>query len=94
MKDGIICGLVIGMAIGALLYKYNPQAKELVNKTEDAVKKEVHNMTKDQPQKQPKTSKKGWPITHLSGVLFIFVKYLTKCFKIKYTNYEFNYAIS
>ena len=61
MKDGIICGIVIGMAVGALLYKYNPQAKELVNKAEETVKKEVHNMTKEQPQKQNKTStsKKG-----------------------------------
>ncbi len=79
MKDGIICGIVIGMIAGALLYKYNPQAKEIVNKTEDMVKKEVNNMTKEQTPKQTKTSKKGWPITHRSGVLFIFVKYLTIC---------------
>ena len=59
MKDGIICGIVIGMIAGALLYKYNPQAKEIVNKTEDMVKKEVNNMTKDQTPKQTKTSKKG-----------------------------------
>ena len=44
MKDGIICGIVIGMIAGALLYKYNPQAKEIVNKTEEAVKKEVENI--------------------------------------------------
>ena len=59
MKDGIICGIVIGMIAGALLYKYNPQAKEIVNKTEDMVKKEVNNMTKEQTPKQTKTSKKG-----------------------------------
>ncbi len=58
MKDGIICGIVIGMIAGALLYKYNPQAKEIVNKTEDAVKKEVQDMTKKM-SKQTKTSKKG-----------------------------------
>ena len=46
MKDGIICGIVIGMIAGALLYKYNPQAKEIINKTEDAVKTEMKNMTK------------------------------------------------
>lgn len=63
MKDGIICGIVIGMIAGALLYKYNPQAKEIVNKTEDAVKKEVQDMTKKM-SKQTKTSKKGWPIAH------------------------------
>ena len=58
MKDEIICGIVIGMIAGALLYKYNPQAKEIVNKTEDAVKKEVQDMTKKM-SKQTKTSKKG-----------------------------------
>ena len=58
MKDGIICGIVIGMIAVALLYKYNPQAKEIVNKTEDAVKKEVQDMTKKM-SKQTKTSKKG-----------------------------------
>ena len=58
MKDGIICGIVIGMIAGALLYKYNPQAKEIVNKTEDAVKKEVQDKKKKM-SKQTKTSKKG-----------------------------------
>ncbi len=57
MKDGIICGIVIGMIAGALLYKYNPQAKEIVNKTEEVVKKEVENMKSEQPKKQTKTSK-------------------------------------
>ncbi len=54
MKDGLICGIVLGMAMGALLYKYNPQAKQLVNKTEDAVKTEIDKMAK-----QKKSSKKS-----------------------------------
>lgn len=51
MKDGLICGVVIGMIAGALLYKYNPQAKEIVNKTEDVVKKEMENMSKQTSKK-------------------------------------------
>lgn len=54
MKDGLICGLVLGMVAGALLYKYNPQAKEFVNKTEDAVKNEMDKMNS-----QNKASKKS-----------------------------------
>lgn len=54
MKDGLICGLVLGMVAGALLYKYNPQAKEIVNKTEDAVKTEMEKMNS-----QNKASKKS-----------------------------------
>ena len=46
MKDGLICGIIIGMIAGALLYKHNPDAKQIVNKTEDAVKKEVKSMQK------------------------------------------------
>ena len=46
MKDGLICGVVIGMIAGALLYKYNPEAKQIINSTEKAVKKEVQNMKK------------------------------------------------
>ena len=54
MKDGIICGIVIGMIAGALLYKYNPQEKEIVNKTEKVVKNEVQSITKPK-----QTSKKS-----------------------------------
>ncbi len=54
MKDGLICGVVLGMIAGALLYKYNPQTKQIVNKTEEAVKTEIDKMSK-----QPKTSKKS-----------------------------------
>ena len=45
MKDSLICGVVIGMIAGALLYKHNPQAKELVNNSEKAVKKELKNIS-------------------------------------------------
>lgn len=44
MKDGLICGMLIGLMAGALLYKHNPQAKDLVNQTESAVKKELKNI--------------------------------------------------
>lgn len=47
MKDGLICGVIIGMLAGAILYKYNPQVKEIVNKTEDAVKTQMNDMSKD-----------------------------------------------
>ena len=46
MKDGLVCGIIIGMIAGALLYKHNPDAKQIINKTEDAVKKEVKNAKK------------------------------------------------
>lgn len=46
MKDGIVCGLVVGMIAGALLYKYNPNAKQIVDDTEKAVKNEMKNMQK------------------------------------------------
>ena len=44
MKDGLICGMLLGLMAGALLYKHNPQAKDLVNQTETAVKKELKNI--------------------------------------------------
>lgn len=46
MKDGIFCGVVLGMIAGALLYKYNPDAKKFVNKTEEVVKQEMKDMQK------------------------------------------------
>lgn len=46
MKDGVFCGLILGMIAGALLYKHNPQAKDFVNKTEEVVIKEVQDMSK------------------------------------------------
>jgi len=48
MKEGLICGVLLGMVAGALLYKHNPQAKQLFNNTENAVKKEIKNMASKQ----------------------------------------------
>ena len=45
MKDGLICGFIIGLMAGALLYKHNPQAKELVNESEKAVKRQLKNIS-------------------------------------------------
>ena len=45
MKDGLICGMLAGLVVGALLYKHNPQAKELINDSEAAVKKELKNIS-------------------------------------------------
>ena len=45
MKDGLVCGMLIGLIAGALLYKHNPQAKELVNNSEEAIKKELKNIS-------------------------------------------------
>ena len=45
MKDGLICGMLVGLVAGALLYKHNPQAKQLVNSSENAVKKELKNIS-------------------------------------------------
>lgn len=44
MKDGLVCGMVLGLIAGALLYKHNPQAKELVNESEKAVKRQLKNI--------------------------------------------------
>lgn len=45
MKDGLVCGMLLGLIAGALLYKHNPQAKELVNNSENAIKKELKNIS-------------------------------------------------
>ena len=45
MKDGLICGMLVGLIAGALLYKHNPQAKKLVNESEEAVKTELKNIS-------------------------------------------------
>lgn len=47
MKDGLVCGMVLGVIAGMLLYKHSPDAKQIVAKTEDAVKKELKNMSSD-----------------------------------------------
>lgn len=49
MKDGICFGMLfgamIGMVAGAYLYKNNQTAKEMLDKGEKAIKKEVKNLT-------------------------------------------------
>ena len=51
MKDGLICGVVIGMIAGALLYKYNPEAKQIINDAEKIVKKELKTIQKSEEDK-------------------------------------------
>ncbi len=57
MKDGLICGVIIGMLAGAILYKNSPQVKDIINKTEDAVKNEVKGISKEMTKKS--SSKKA-----------------------------------
>ena len=45
MKDGLICGMFLGLIAGSLLYKHNPKAKEIVNESEKAVKQQLKNIT-------------------------------------------------
>ena len=52
MKDGLICGVIIGMIAGALLYKHNPEAKQIVNDTEQMVKKEIKNLQSTEKSKK------------------------------------------
>ena len=51
MKDGLICGVVIGMIAGALLYKYNTETKQNINDAENTVKKELKKMQKSEQNK-------------------------------------------
>ena len=57
MKDGLICGVIIGMLAGAILYKYNPEVKSIVNKTEDAVKTQIDDLSNKNDKKS--SSKKS-----------------------------------
>ncbi len=55
----MIMGFGAGLVTGALLYKHSQEAKQLVNKGEKAVKKEVENLKETvKPQKKPKSNKK------------------------------------
>ncbi len=54
MKEGLIVGMAIGLVTGALLFKHSETAKEMVNKGEKAVKKEINEMKK---KVAPKTKK-------------------------------------
>ena len=51
MKDCLICGIVIGMIAGALLYKYNPETKQIINDAETTVKNELKKMKKPEESK-------------------------------------------
>ncbi len=57
----MIVGFGAGLVTGALLYKHSQEAKQLVNKGEKAVKKEVENLKesvkKDQKQAKKQTQK-------------------------------------
>ena len=61
MKDlWMIFGFGAGLVAGALLYKHSQEAKDLVNKGEKAVKKEVDNLKETVSSKKsqkPKQSK-------------------------------------
>ena len=54
MKEGLICGMIVGLAVGALLFKHSPVAKEIINKSEEAVKSELNNMVKELDKKTNK----------------------------------------
>ena len=58
----MVVGFGAGLVTGVLLYKHSQEAKQLVNKGEKAVKKEVENLketVKTQKKKQkPKTENK------------------------------------
>ena len=43
MKEGLVCGMLLGLIAGALLYKHNDTAKDLINKGEKAIKEELKN---------------------------------------------------
>lgn len=56
----MVVGFGAGLVAGALLYKHSQEAKNLVNKGEKAVKKEVENMkemVKGTDKKPVKTEK-------------------------------------
>lgn len=54
----MVVGFGAGLVAGALLYKHSQEAKQLVNKGEKAVKKEVENM-KEMVRKQDKKPAKA-----------------------------------
>lgn len=51
MKDGVLIGIVIGLFGGALLFKHSPVAKDLINKSEKAVKEELNSIAKQVDKK-------------------------------------------
>lgn len=54
----MVVGFGAGLVAGALFYKHSQEAKQLVNKGEKAVKKEVENM-KEMVRKQDKKPAKA-----------------------------------
>jgi len=58
----MITGFGAGLVTGALLYKHSQEAKQLVNKGEKAVKKEVENLKETvKAPKKPKQKTKTQP---------------------------------
>lgn len=51
MKDGILIGIVLGLFGGALLFKHSPVAKDIVNKSEKAIREEINSMAKELEKK-------------------------------------------
>lgn len=51
MKEGMVFGMLVGLTVGALLFKHCPKAKELYNKGEEAVKQELNNIVKEMDKK-------------------------------------------
>lgn len=54
MKDGIVFGMVLGLAVGALLFKHSPVAKDIVNKGEKRVMEEINSLVKEVDKKTSK----------------------------------------
>jgi hypothetical protein len=58
MKDSLLIGMVLGLMGGALLFKHSPVAKDIVNKGEAAIRKEISTVAKDIEKKTaPNTQK-------------------------------------
>ena len=55
----MIVGFGAGLVAGALLYKHSQEAKQLVNKGEKAVKKEVENMKEMVKKSEKKPASKA-----------------------------------
>lgn len=57
MKDVLmLLGFSMGLVTGALLYKYSTCTKEMVDKGEKAVMKEIEKMDKNSKKKEKKAS--------------------------------------
>ncbi len=54
MKEGTLIGMVIGLFVGALLFKHCDAAQDIINKGEIAVKKELNEMAKQIDKKTGK----------------------------------------